>query len=127
MIVPFSSGLGEGCKALLRPRTIRYHLLSIVYLRAMAQYSLGDAMRKFLEGSRIKGDIQALQIEDAWEAIMGKTIARYTDKLQIIGDKLIITTSVAPLKNELIYQKEKIKQRVNEALKQRVINEVIIQ
>jgi hypothetical protein len=62
-----------------------------------------------------------------WEQIMGKTIARYTDKLQIIGDKLIITTNVAPLKQELKYQKEKIKQRVNEALKQRVINEVIIQ
>ncbi|MFZ1312680.1 MAG: DciA family protein, partial [Chitinophagaceae bacterium] len=71
--------------------------------------------------------IQALQIEDVWEEIMGKTISRYTDKLQIIGDKLIITTNVAPLKNELIYQKEKIKQRVNEALKQKVINEVIIQ
>ena len=52
---------------------------------------------------------------------------RYTDKLQIIGDKLIITTSVGPLKNELIYQKEKIKQRVNEALKQKVVNDVIIQ
>lgn len=72
----------------------------------MGEYSLGDAMKKFLEGSRIKGGIQALQIEDVWEEIMGKTIARYTDKLQIIGDKLFITTSVAPLKNELIYQKE---------------------
>lgn len=68
-----------------------------------------------------------MQIEDVWEDIMGKTIARYTDKLQIIGDKLIITTSVGPLKNELIYQKEKIKQRVNEALKAKVVNEVIIQ
>ena len=93
----------------------------------MAEYSLGDAMKKFLEGSRIKGGIQALQIEDVWEEIMGKTVARYTDKLQIIGDKLIITTAVAPLKNELIYQKEKIKQRVNEALKQKVIAEVVIQ
>lgn len=54
-----------------------------------------------------QGGIQAMQIEEVWEDIMGKTIARYTDKLQIIGDKLIITTSVGPLKNELIYQKEK--------------------
>ena len=92
----------------------------------MGEFSISEAMKKFLDGSRLKGDIQALQIEDAWEEIMGKTIARYTDKLQIIGDKLIITTSVAPLKNELIYQREKIKQRVNEALKQKVINEVII-
>ena len=93
----------------------------------MGEYSISEAMQEFLKGSRIKGGIQALQIEDVWEEIMGKTIARYTDKLQIIGDKLIITTHVAPLKNELIYQKEKIKQRVNEALGQKVVTEVIIQ
>jgi len=92
----------------------------------MGEYSISEAMQQFLNSSRIKGGIQALQIEDVWEEIMGKTIARYTDKLQIIGDKLIITTSVAPLKNELIYQKEKIKQRVNEALQQKVINEIIV-
>jgi hypothetical protein len=93
----------------------------------MGEYSMRDAINEFLNKSRIKGGIQALQIEDIWEEIMGKTVARYTDKLQIIGDKLIITTNVAPLKQELKYQKDKIKQRVNEALKQRVINEVIIQ
>ena len=92
----------------------------------MGEFSISDAIKQFLEQSRIKGDIQAMQIEEAWEKIMGKTVAKYTDKIQIIGDKLIITTNVAPLKNELVYQKEKIKQRVNEALKQRVINEVII-
>lgn len=93
----------------------------------MAEYSIGEALKQFLDSSRIKGGIQALQIEDAWEQIMGKTVARYTDKLQIIGDKLIVTTNIAPLKHELIYQKEKIKQRVNEAFGQRIINEVLIQ
>lgn len=93
----------------------------------MGEFSISEAMQEFLKGSRIKGGIQALQIEDVWEEIMGKTIARYTDKLQIIGDKLIITTNVAPLKNELKYQKEKIRQRVNEALGQKVVGEVIIQ
>jgi hypothetical protein len=93
----------------------------------MGEFSISEAMQEFLNTSRIKGGIQALQVEDVWEDIMGKTIARYTDKLQIIGDKLIISTSVAPLKNELKFQKEKIRQRVNEALQQKLINEVIIQ
>jgi len=93
----------------------------------MGEYSIREAMQQFLDGSRIKGSIQALQIEDVWEEIMGKTIARYTDRLQIIGNKLIITTQVAPLKNELIFRREKIKQRVNEALKKPVVAEVIIQ
>ncbi len=92
----------------------------------MGEFSIGDAIQEFLNKSRLKGDIQAMQIEAAWERIMGKTIARYTDKIHIIGDKLFITTSVAPLKHELIYQREKIRQRVNEALGQRVISEVVI-
>ena len=93
----------------------------------MGQYRIGDAIRQFLSQSRIKGDIQALQIEDVWENIMGKTISRYTDGLKVINKTLFITTSVAPLKQELIYQKEKIKLRVNEALGDKVIENVVIQ
>lgn len=92
----------------------------------MGEYSLGDAMKYFLKKSRLKGSIQALQIEDVWEQIMGKTIARYTDKIQIYGPTLYITTTVAPLKQELAYQKEKIIQLVNEALGEQVVKEVVI-
>ena len=93
----------------------------------MGEYSIGDAIDKFLEQSRIRGSIQALQIGDVWEDIMGKTIARYTEEIRIINDTLFITTHVAPLKQELIFQKEKIKLRVNEALGEKVIEEVVIQ
>lgn len=85
-----------------------------------------DAIKQFLKQSRLKGNIQALQIEDVWEQIMGKTIARYTDKIQIINQTLFISSTVAPLKNELLYQKEKIIERVNEALGDKVINDVVI-
>lgn len=93
----------------------------------MGEFSINDAIQQFLNQSRIKGDIQALQIGDVWEEVMGKTIARYTDKLQLFGDKLVVTTHVAPLRHELIYQKEKIIQRVNEAMGRQLIREVIIQ
>lgn len=93
----------------------------------MAQYSLQDALQEFLRGSRIKGDIRALQIEEIWELLMGKTVARYTDKIRILGDKLFIHTTMAPLRNELIYQREKIRQKVNEALGENAIKEVVIQ
>ena len=86
-----------------------------------------EAIRQFLKQSRLKSNMQALQIEDVWEQIMGKTIARYTDNLKIINRTLFITTNVAPLKQELLYQKEKIKLRVNEALGDKVIEEVVIQ
>ena len=92
----------------------------------MGEFSMQDAIQQFLKQSRLKGGIQALQIEDVWEQIMGKTIAKYTDKIQIINQTLFISSTVAPLKNELLYQKDKIIERVNEALGDKVINEVVI-
>jgi hypothetical protein len=93
----------------------------------MAQYKIGDAIQQFLKGSRLKGDIQALQIGEIWEKIMGRTISKYTEKIHIINGTLFITTHVAPLKQELSFQKEKIKLRVNEALGSNEIKEVVIQ
>ena len=92
----------------------------------MAEISLQDAIKQFLQKSKLKTGIQALRIENIWEEIMGKTIAKYTDKIQIINSTLFITTNVAPLKNELLYQKEKIIERVNEALGEKTIKEVVI-
>jgi hypothetical protein len=92
----------------------------------MGEYSMQDAMKEFLKKSRLKGSIQALQIEEVWEEIMGKTVAKYTDKIQIINHTLFISSTVAPLKNELLYQKEKIMERVNEALGEHIVKEVVI-
>lgn len=93
----------------------------------MGEFSLGEAIQQFLKKSRLKGSVQALQITDVWEQIMGKTVARYTESIKIYGDKLYISTSVAPLKQELQFQKEHIISRVNEALGEKIIKEVIIQ
>ncbi len=92
----------------------------------MAELSLQDAIQAFLKKSKLKNGIQAVQIEEIWEQLMGKTIAKYTDSIKIIGNTLFITSAVAPLKNELMYQKEQIIQRVNEALQEKVIKEVVI-
>jgi len=92
----------------------------------MGEYSIGDALKQFLNQSRLKGSMQAMQIDEIWGQIMGKTIAKYTDKIQIHGQTLYINTSVAALKQELVYKKDKIMQMVNEALGDKVIKEVVI-
>lgn len=92
----------------------------------MGEVSLQEAMQEFLKKSRLKNGILAVQIEDVWEQLMGITISKYTDSIKIIGHTLFITSSVAPLKNELLYQKDTIIQRVNEALGENLIKEVII-
>jgi predicted nucleic acid-binding Zn ribbon protein len=88
--------------------------------------SIGDAIRQFLSKSRLKGSMQALQIHQVWEQLMGKTIAKYTDRIEIYNGTLFISTTVAPLKQELLYQKEQILLRVNEALGEKAVREVVI-
>lgn len=90
------------------------------------EISIGDAIKEFLKKSRLKNNVQALQIKDAWEKIMGKTIANYTEEIRISNQTLFITTHVAPLKSELAYQKEKIIERVNEIFGEKVIKDVVV-
>ena len=92
----------------------------------MAELSIGEALQQFLNKSKLKSGMQAMQIEDVWEKIMGKTVAKYTDKIQIIGSTLFVSTTVAPLKNELLYQKEKIIEMVNKELGEKTVKEVVV-
>lgn len=101
-------------------------MTSLSYLCPMGEISIQDAINQFLQKSKLKSGIQAVRIEEVWEELMGKTIAKYTDKIQIINGTLFITTQVAPLKNELLYQKEQIIKRINEAMGEKVVKEVII-
>ena len=97
------------------------------YFYSMAQLHIGDAMKQFLNRSNLKNGVRAIQIEEVWEQMMGRTIAKYTEKIKIINTTLFIYTNVGPLRNELMYQKEKIIERVNEAFGEKLIQEVVIQ
>jgi hypothetical protein len=92
----------------------------------MSEYSLAEAMKAFLSQSKLKGSMQAFQIEEIWEQLLGKTVAKYTEKIRIHGSTLYIHTTVAPLRQELLYQKKNIMDQVNKALGENLIREVVI-
>ena len=92
----------------------------------MGEMSIQQAMEQFLNQSKLKQRVRALEITDVWEELMGKTIAKYTDEIKLVNQQLIITTSVAPLKQELLFKKEKIRNRINELFNEHAVKEVII-
>jgi len=92
----------------------------------MGEYSMGDAMKKFLEKSRLKNGIRAAQIDEIWEKIMGKTIAKYTNKIEIVQQTLFVHTSIAPLKQEIQFQKKQIIQRINEEFQDVIVKDIVI-
>ena len=88
--------------------------------------SLGEALKQFLNKSRLKNNIQSLQISEHWSMLMGPTISKYTDRIEIKNGTLFIYTNVAPLKNELFFQKELIISRMNESLGEPIVKDVVI-
>ncbi|MGF7232411.1 DUF721 domain-containing protein [Arachidicoccus sp.] len=91
----------------------------------MPELSIGDAMKNFLQKSRLKNGVRTAQLEEIWKEMMGEVIARYTDKLQIVNQKLFIKTNNGALRNELMYQKLQIISLINEKMGAGTITEVI--
>ncbi|MVT08653.1 DUF721 domain-containing protein [Chitinophaga tropicalis] len=88
--------------------------------------SMGDALKEFMNKSRLKPRLTEVRIQENWEQLMGRTISRYTEQIQLIDGKLLITTTVAPLKQELSYSKDRIIKLVNEMLGEPAVREVVI-
>jgi predicted nucleic acid-binding Zn ribbon protein len=89
--------------------------------------SLGQALEHFISKSRMRNDLRSIQVEEVWERVVGKTISAYTERVQLVNQTLFITTSVAPLKTELLYQKQRIIERVNEEMGEKLVSDVVIQ
>jgi predicted nucleic acid-binding Zn ribbon protein len=89
--------------------------------------SLGQALEQFIRKSRMRNDLRSIQVSEVWEKVVGKTIAAYTDRIQLVNQTLFISTSVAPLKSELLYQRQLIVERVNEEMGETLVTDVVIQ
>ena len=92
----------------------------------MGSINIGDAVKQVMESSGWKQRIQEIRLRRDWETIVGKTVARYTSELSLRNGILTLGTSVAPLKQELRYAKDNLKQNVNDFYKEVVVREVII-
>lgn len=92
----------------------------------MASYSVGEALSLLLEKSRWKPKVHELRLRQEWEAIVGKTIAKYTRNLSLTDQKLTVYTDIAPLKHELQLGKDQLIAKINAHLQERVVADIIV-
>jgi predicted nucleic acid-binding Zn ribbon protein len=92
----------------------------------VAQVSIKEGLKQMLNSSSWKQRYYQSLVRMDWEKIMGKTIARYTEEVKLVNNNLIIKTQVAPLKNELLLNKNSIIQKVNEHIGETIVKEVLI-
>ena len=94
--------------------------------RFTQEQSLGEVLARITSRGLIADKFTQVEIIAIYEEIVGKTIAKMTDKLFVRKGKLFIKVSSSALKQELVYARTKIKDTINEKLTDRKIEEVVL-
>jgi hypothetical protein len=92
----------------------------------MGQYSIKEALDKMLQSSVWKDAYLATKLQEDWEILVGRTVAKYTDKLEIRGRTLYVYTKAGPLKQELNYNKAVLLERIAAHLGSKLISDIAV-
>ncbi len=85
-----------------------------------------DVLKQLTQSNRWTDKVNEVRLLNAWEELLGKTIAKYTTKIRLHKKKLYIEVSSAPLKNELIYSRAKLIEVINIKFSEGLVEEVIV-
>lgn len=89
------------------------------------EQTLGEAIRQLLKTYRLEGKINQARIIEAWDEVTGPMISKHTRDLYVKGSKLFVELDSPALKNELAYSKSQIVDKLNEAVGQEVIKDIV--
>jgi len=95
-------------------------------MRKSNEQSVGEVLAEMLKTFKLKTRLDETRIRELWVEVMGQLIASYTTDIQLRRKKLVVIISSAPLRQELSYGRDKIKQNMNQALGEALIEEVDI-
>lgn len=90
------------------------------------EISLKEAINKLIKRYQLQGKLTETQLNDSWEEIMGKPIAKYTRSLQLNNGRLVVKLSSSVLRQELSYGKDQLIERLNEHFGEAVIKDIVL-
>ncbi|OBX21051.1 MULTISPECIES: DUF721 domain-containing protein [Bizionia] len=88
--------------------------------------TIADALKEFVETNRLEQGLNAVNVQDAWQSMMGNGVNNYTTAIQLKGETLYVQLSSSVLREELSYGKEKIISMLNENLGKQIIKELVL-
>ena len=87
---------------------------------------LKEVIDSMLEAYKLKGKVNEVRIINEWENAVGSLIAQKTDKIYVRRGKLYVYLSSSVIKNELVYAREQIIDRLNAAVGEQIITELVV-
>lgn len=88
--------------------------------------SLGEALSQFTGQKKMKNSIHEIRIINFWAELMGSLVNKYTEKIYLNKTTLFIKVGPDSLKNELLYSKETIIEKINMHFKKEIITKIVL-
>ncbi|NBC84025.1 MAG: DUF721 domain-containing protein [Bacteroidetes bacterium] len=94
-------------------------------MRRSNTQSLGEVLREYVEALKLKNKLKEASMDRHWKELTGPAIAKYTSKVYLSKNVLIVHLSSSVLRSEMLMQQEKIIKYMNEKLGEERIQKVI--
>jgi len=95
-------------------------------MRRSNTQTIASVIKDYLKEAQIEGKLKEVQVVNSWEELVGKTIARRTNKIYINKGKLYLHMNSSIVKNELLMHREGIIERINTNAGEEIVKEIVI-
>jgi len=93
--------------------------------RTNENFVLSDLLKEFIKDSKLKQGLDAVNVKQTWENIMGKGVNAYTKEIILKKNTLYVWFSSSVLREELLYQKQKIIEMLNQEIGEPIVKDLV--
>ena len=87
---------------------------------------MGDLLEEFFARPYVAAKVAEGRLPDTWREVVGDAVANLTTDLRLENRILYVRLQSSVVRQELFYQREALRDRINEVSKVRLVNAVIV-
>jgi len=91
------------------------------------QQSLKDALSHLIDSYGLREKMDELDITTGWDVTVGAMVARHTVSVRLRRGRLVVKVDSAPLRQELTYMRDALKEVLNRRAGRRVVEEIVLE
>ncbi len=95
-------------------------------MRRTKEMLIGAALDEFFSRPYVAEQVAAGRIVDTWRAVVGDAVANSTTEIRLDRRILHVKISSSLLRSEIFYQREALKDRLNEYARIQFVHSVIV-
>ncbi|MBX2978963.1 MAG: DUF721 domain-containing protein [Flavobacteriales bacterium] len=96
-------------------------------MKKQNEQTLKQAFAHLIDAYGMREKMDELDIATEWDKVVGPMVARHTKRLRLRKGRLAVQVDSAPLRQELSYMREALKEILNRNAGREVVQEIVLE